>query len=94
MIRPLTREQRIRRGESAQQLLDNPLAMAALDEMQANCFERWAETSHDDVEGREFNYKLFLAVRLLRGKLATWSGDAIVEINNADARKRDDALYN
>lgn len=90
----MTRDERIRRGESAQQLLNNPIALAALDDVQADCFKAWADSNPSDLEAREFAYKLYLSVKLLRGKLGSWAGDARVEIINSDARKREAAALN
>ncbi len=90
----MNRHEVIRRGESAQHLLGNPVAVSALDEVQQDCFEAWANSSPNDHESREFAYKLFLAVKLLRGKLNSWSDDAKVEISNAEARKREAHIMN
>lgn len=84
----------IRRGESAQHLLSNPIAMAALDDVQNDCFLAWGATQPDEAHAREFAYQLFLAVKLLRGKLQSWGDDARVEMSNAAAVQREQATLN
>jgi hypothetical protein len=90
----MNRHDRLIRGESAQHLLNNPTALAALDAIEHDCYAAWAGSQPDDTAGRELAYNIYLAVKLFRGKLGSWSDDAKIEVSNSEARTREAAALN
>jgi hypothetical protein len=82
----MTREELIRRGEAARRLLNEPLALAALDEIAAECSVAWAASNPTDTTAREDAYRLQRCVALVRQKLETWTANAAVERENAALR--------
>ena len=90
----MSRHDRLMRGESAQHLLANPTALAALDAIEHDCYAAWAASEPQDKDGRELAYSIYVAVKLLRGKLNSWSDDAKIEVSNSEARTREAAALN
>lgn len=85
----MTREDLIRRGEAAARLLDDPLAMRALDEIAAECASAWANSNPADVSTREDAYRMHRCIGLLRQRFAAWAASAAVEKGNAETRQKE-----
>lgn len=83
------RDKIIRRGESASHLLNNPTALAALDEIGESCKEAWAGSKPNDNILRDDAYQMMRCIQLLRTQLEIWRDDATAEIKIFEQRQRD-----
>lgn len=88
------RDEKLRRGESAQHLLANPTALAALDEIEQSCQEAWSNSKPDDDVLRDDAYNMLRCIKLFRQQLAIWRDDATVEIKLFEQRQRDAHFVN
>lgn len=90
----MTRDEIVRRGESASHLLNNPTALAALDEFEKECAAAWVASNPQDVALRDDAYQMVRCIKLLRLKLQVWRDDATAEIIISEQRQRDAAILN
>ena len=84
----MTRDEIIRRGESAGYLLANPSALAACEAIQAECAEAWANSGPHQQELRDDAYRLSRSIKLVRLKLETWAAEAATEIHNSERDRK------
>jgi hypothetical protein len=75
----VTKEEVIRRGESAERLLGDETAMLALAEIEKDAIASWLGSNPADVNARESAYRMAQCVKLLKLRLESWRGDALVE---------------
>ena len=85
----MTREETIRRGESASHLLNNPTALAALDAIEEACKSSWATSKPDNTVMRDDAYQMIRCIKILRNQLEIWRDDATAEIKIFEQRQRD-----
>lgn len=90
----MSREDVIRRGESAQHLLNNPTALAALDAIEESCKNAWAASAPENTVMRDDAYQMMRCIRLLRTQLTIWRDDATAEIKIFEQRQRDAHMMN
>lgn len=88
------REEIIRRGESAQHLLNNPTALAALDAIAESCKDAWACSKPEATILRDDAYQMMRCIQLLRTQLEIWRDDATAEIKIFEQRQRDAHVMN
>lgn len=82
----MTREDIIRRGESAKRLLGDDTAVAAWVAVQEKCAEAWADSAPHQQEIRDDAYRLSRCIKLVKLQLETWAGEAAAEVHNGDRK--------
>ena len=87
----MTRDEIIRLGDAASQLLGSDAYQTAMDAARAETFEAWIQTNPSDVITRENQYRLWHAFDLVTAQLLKWKGSAQVEVKNIE-RSRASAL--
>ena len=68
----------IARGVAAERLLNDPVLKAALDEIQTTAVEMWLASKPSEADRREELFRQVKAIELLRGKLRSYRGAALV----------------
>jgi tRNA C32,U32 (ribose-2'-O)-methylase TrmJ len=71
----MTPDERTRRGERAQALLENTAFAETMDACLVHCQMLWAATSADDTVSREMLFHKFTAVHSIRDMLKNFTED-------------------
>lgn len=90
----LTKEEIIRLGEAAAQLLGSDAFAQCVEAARADIFDEWLHTNPAQPEERESLYRLWAAFALVTQKLVAWKGAAQVEVHNAERRRSSAAHLN
>lgn len=85
----MNKDETIRRGQAANQLLGNETLVTVLAEIEAECMAAWAESNPADLAGREDAYRMTRCVGLLRQKLTAWRDAGHLEKDNIARIDRD-----
>lgn len=80
----MTKDEIIRLGDAASQLLGSDAFQTATEAMKAEIFDNWLHTNPADKEAREKLHDLFTALTLVRSQLEKWKGNAQVEVKNVE----------
>lgn len=83
----MTRDEIIRRGESASRLLTDATALAAWDAIKEQCLESIYNSGPHQDSLRDDAYRLSRCIKLVRVQLETWRDEAAMEIHNGDPKK-------
>lgn len=84
----MTDEEKVRRGQNADQLLKSGVFSNVLEALEAEYAEAWKATRPDDKDGRERIYNM---VQLIadQGRLLTkWQGEAVFIVKEHERRKQ------
>lgn len=87
-------QEKARRGEHAKHLLEDPVLVQALDNLEAQYIEAWKNTASDEEEGRERLYRAVQVVGDVRQQLRVIvdqgriSRDHIEKVKHGGGRRR------
>jgi hypothetical protein len=84
----VTKEEQLRRGQAAAELLDSGVFSLALDGVEAELSEAWKSSNPVDVAGRERMYLMVQLISDIGRLLHKWKGDVVVAHHEAERARR------